>query len=102
VDDVATSLLMEEFYAELWRNNPSPLDALQRAQLAILRHPERVERRRQELAPSSDPRGLGTRAVPLPAGDATRRLSPPAWWAGFQVSGDFRSNPKGPPQAGTR
>ena len=92
VDDAATALLMEEFYANLWRDKLSPLRALRRAQLTVLNQPERVLERRLELVAASDPRGLSGRTEPLPPGRPPTRRSPPAWWAGFVLSGDMESD----------
>src|SRR5262249_42792367 len=91
VNDAATSVLMEEFYANLWREDPLPKrEALRQAQLTIPRPPERVEQRERELARQ------GLRAVkpvapqvPPPA-PGTARRSPIAWWAAFVLSGDIR------------
>ena len=51
VQDVPTLVLMEEFYRRLWdREKPlPPAEALREAQLAVLRDPGRVERRREAL-----------------------------------------------------
>jgi CHAT domain-containing protein/tetratricopeptide (TPR) repeat protein len=64
VDDTATTTLMEEFYANLWRKKLSRVESLRQAQLTVLRHPERVNSR----------------------GDS----SPPPLWAAFVLSGDVR------------
>jgi CHAT domain-containing protein len=59
VSDAATSVLMEEFYHHLWEGKaPTKLEALRRAQLAVLRDPARVERRRQELRDALAKRGV--------------------------------------------
>jgi CHAT domain-containing protein len=101
VNDAATSVLMEEFYANLWQKRLPKLEALRQAQLTVLREPERVEKRRQELRTflvkrgvpeeTLEARGIGKAALPLPAdggGVAGARRSPPAWWAAFVLSGD--------------
>jgi CHAT domain-containing protein/tetratricopeptide (TPR) repeat protein len=99
VDDAATSVLMEEFYANLWQKGLPKLEALRQAQLTVLRHPGRVDQRRQELhkllvergVPEEElaARGIHKAAVPLPGGGAAApRRSPPAWWAAFVLSGD--------------
>jgi CHAT domain-containing protein len=41
VDDAATSLMMEDFYAHLWGEKLTPMEALRRAQRTILDHPEK-------------------------------------------------------------
>jgi CHAT domain-containing protein len=99
VDDAATSVLMEEFYANLWQKGLPKLEALRQAQLTVLRHPGRVGQRRQELhkllvkrgVPEEElaARGIHKAAVDLPGGGAAApRRSPPAWWAAFVLSGD--------------
>ncbi len=87
VDDAATAVLMERFYLHLWGKKMPALEALRRAQLEVLRRPELVEARRKVLA-RSGLRGLGE-AVPVTA-SVRARSSPPAWWAGFVLSGDWR------------
>jgi CHAT domain-containing protein len=85
VNDGATSVLMEEFYANLWqRKLPSP-EALRLAQIAVRDHPERVLRRWDELAAKS-PRGLSESPSKLPSGGGAPRRSPADWWAGFVLS----------------
>jgi CHAT domain-containing protein len=101
VHDAATLVLMEEFYSRLWgKGRPSRLEALRQAQLAILRHPERVRRRAERLLAearkrgvSEEQRGLGRLASDLPEGgkiEEAPRRSPEAWWAPFVLSGDWR------------
>jgi CHAT domain-containing protein/tetratricopeptide (TPR) repeat protein len=101
VSDAATSVLMEEFYTQLWGKNLPPMQALRRAQLFVLNHPERVGRRARELREllakrgvaegALAARGLGKRAGMLPAGAAKARgRSPVAWWAPWVLSGDWR------------
>lgn len=92
VDDVATSLLMEEFYTNLWQKRLPKLEALRQAQLTILRHPEKVENRTQLKAQIRD-LGLIKRIAPAnqsSTADKRPRRSPPAWWAAFVLSGDWR------------
>jgi CHAT domain-containing protein len=98
VSDPATSVLMEEFYTNLWAKRLPRLEALRQAQLTVLRDPGRVEARaeqlRQELARLGAEvvlRGGSKRPVPLPEGgriDETARRSHPAYWAAFVLSGD--------------
>jgi CHAT domain-containing protein len=102
VSDAATSVLMEEFYTNLWEGKaPTKLEALRRAQLAVLRDPARVERRRQELRDALAKRGvaeavLQTRGLGQKAGkpevdaEGGSGRSHPAWWAAFVLSGDIR------------
>jgi CHAT domain-containing protein len=101
VDDAATSVLMEEFYGNLWQKRLPKLEALRQAQLVVLRDPGRVDKRRQELrellvkrgVPEAElaARGIMKTAADLPkdsARAAATRRSPPAWWAAFVLSGD--------------
>jgi CHAT domain-containing protein len=103
VSDPATSLLMEEFYSQLWSAKPpSKLEALRQAQLKLLRHPELIEARqrqlrlvleKQKLAEGVGMRGPGKISVLLPQGgkvEAEPSRSHPAYWAPFVLSGDWR------------
>jgi CHAT domain-containing protein/tetratricopeptide (TPR) repeat protein len=89
VDDAATSLLMEEFYANLWHLRMPKLEALRQAQLSILRNPDRVKARREELK-----KILLTKIHEAKAGAAETRgdikRTPPLLWAAFVLSGDPR------------
>jgi CHAT domain-containing protein len=101
VNDAATSVLMEEFYTNLWHKKLSRAEALRQAQLAVLHHPDKVLARRGELRELLAKRGvseevLATRglgkAAPLPDGGKEEqggsRRSSPDWWAAFLLSGD--------------
>jgi CHAT domain-containing protein len=105
VNDAGTSILMEEFYSNLWTRKLPKLEALRQAQLAVLRHPERVAKRadelRQQLAKRGVPadvlasRGFDWKEEKLPDAAAgstvsTARRSHPALWAAFVLSGDYR------------
>jgi CHAT domain-containing protein/tetratricopeptide (TPR) repeat protein len=103
VSDPATSLLMQEFYQQLWSAKPpSKLEALRQAQLKLLRHPELIEARKDELLlvlkERKQPeeavlRGPGKVSVLLPQGgkaEAEPSRSHPAYWAPFVLSGDWR------------
>jgi CHAT domain-containing protein len=103
VNDAATSVLMEQFYANLWgERKMTKLEAFRSAQLFVLRHPERVEERAGELRKllSRDlseeelaARGIGKESVERPKGPREKpgeRRSPPALWAGFVLSGEWR------------
>jgi CHAT domain-containing protein len=85
VNDGATTVLMEEFYTNLWQRKQRPPEALRLAQLAVLDHPERVVKRWKELAAKSQ-RSLGESLEKLPSGNGARRRSSPDWWAGFVLS----------------
>jgi CHAT domain-containing protein len=91
VDDASTLELMEAFYRHLWADGLPQLEALRRAQLDVLEHPERVEARRKELAVQIGGRDLGP-SRPLPDGGRIATASgpsrsSPALWAGFVLSG---------------
>jgi CHAT domain-containing protein len=77
VDDAATTLLVEQFYANLWEKGLSRSEALRAAQLFVLHNPKLVEDRRAALFPQSER---------LPK-DAKNRVSHPALWAAFVLSG---------------
>ncbi len=91
VHDAATGVLMERFYFHLWEKKLSRLEALRQAQLDVLRGPGLVRRRLKDLVLAVGPkaarglRGIGE-AVETDAGER----SPPAWWAAWQLSGDWR------------
>lgn len=92
VDDAATSVLMEEFYANLWKKKLPKLEALRQAQLTVLHHPERVCARQKELRTARSGRDLAEESAPLPVvpKDGDKPRSPPSWWAAFVLSGDCR------------
>jgi tetratricopeptide (TPR) repeat protein len=93
VDDAATTVLMEQFYANLWSKKMSKLEALRQAQLTVLNDPGLVTARRVELAKR---RGIDEKPEKLPedgkiappTARAPRR--DPALWAAFVLSGDVR------------
>src|SRR5262249_37939457 len=88
VQDAATSVLMEEFYANLWQRKLPRLEALRQAQLTVLRNPTRVQQRQKELA-KLGVRGPEDEPEPLPKGGlAAAPRSHPALWAAFILSGD--------------
>src|SRR5262249_21288527 len=105
VNDAATSVLMEEFYARLLDPDKplGKLEALRQAQLFVLKHPEKVVERRQELEKALEQAGLPKEGLRGPKGKAALELpdggkivpgesrSPVAWWAGFVLSGDILS-----------
>jgi CHAT domain-containing protein/Tfp pilus assembly protein PilF len=91
VDDAATTLLMEEFYANLWKKKLPKLEALRQAQLTVLAHPETVGERAKQLNAELAKRGLKLdKPVALPNGGVIGQRSHPAWWAAFVLSGDSR------------
>jgi CHAT domain-containing protein/tetratricopeptide (TPR) repeat protein len=85
VNDAAASVLMEEFYTNLWQRKLSPLEALRLAKFAVRDHPERVFKRWDELA-AKRPRGLSEIPEKLSSGGRAPERSPAAWWAGFVLS----------------
>lgn len=87
VDDAATSLLMEEFYFNLWERKLSRWESLQQAQLTILKNPLLVSQRNNELALRGFVQGKTVRGR-VEATDPS--LSHPALWAAFILSGDGR------------
>jgi len=93
VDDAATTVLMEQFYTNLWSKKMPKLEALRQAQLTVLNNPGMVRAREVELARQ---RGIDEKAVTLPDGghvaapDALAKRSDPALWAAFVLSGDVR------------
>jgi CHAT domain-containing protein len=99
VSDAATSVLMEEFYSRLWgKKKLAKLEALRRAQLAVLKDPARVRKRAAELRTELVKRGVGEaelaargfgkEAGELPKGGKDKDgQSPPAWWAAFVLCG---------------
>ena len=70
VNDLATRVIMERFYRNLWVNKMGKLDALRDAQLYILNNPDVV-------------RGAN------PTTDDNPRTSP-EFWGAFSLSGDWR------------
>jgi CHAT domain-containing protein len=105
VNDAATSVLMEEFYTNLWVKKLPKLKALQQAQVAVLRNPGRVLLRGRELVAllakegvsakeraALAQRGIYKKVEELPDGGKVVELkrSPPAWWAAFVLYGDGR------------
>jgi CHAT domain-containing protein/Tfp pilus assembly protein PilF len=93
VDDAATSVLMEQFYTNLWVKKLPKLEALRQAQLALLNDPRLVTKRQAELA---NERGIGETAVKLPESGRVAAPNPrdarsdPSLWAAFVLSGDGR------------
>jgi tetratricopeptide (TPR) repeat protein/CHAT domain-containing protein len=86
VNDAATSVLMEEFYANLCGKQLPKLEALRQAQLTVLRHPERVQQRAEQLTAQ---RGIRHEAVQVNSSQAASpRRSPVSWWAAFVLSGE--------------
>ncbi len=89
VHDAATSVLMERFYLHLWGKKLSKLESLRQAQIDVMRHPEWVEAKAKKLAGLPGLRGVG-KASDHVVGGKRERHSPPAWWAAWHLSGDWR------------
>jgi CHAT domain-containing protein len=95
ISDPATSELIEQFDGRLWgEKKVSKLEALRQAQLHVLRNPQAVLTRAEELRKQAGTavalRAVGKKAVLLPSGRGLDARSPPAWWAAFVLSGDWR------------
>jgi CHAT domain-containing protein len=98
VNDAATSVLMQEFYQQLWKHKKTPIEALRLAQLAVLKNPQRVQRQAKKLKPLLVKMGVKREELlargfedeaevgKVPARPAAER-SPVAWWAAWVVSG---------------
>ena len=87
VEDSATSLLMEEFYRNLWERGQSKREALRNAQITVLKAPGRISERSQHLAL----RGIVTGSPKvLSRGPVYLGRSHPALWAAFVLNGDGR------------
>jgi CHAT domain-containing protein/tetratricopeptide (TPR) repeat protein len=92
VDDAATSVLMEQFYTNLWVKKMPRLETLRSAQLTVLNDPGLIRARRDKLAKE---RGISETSEKLPAGgipapSAAGARSDPSLWAAFVMSGDGR------------
>lgn len=90
VNDAATSLLMEEFYNNLWKKKLSKLEALRQAQLTLLKNPDRLTAFAKKMRGKLGNRAPGVKEINLPNGGRIRKRNHPALWAGFVLSGDFR------------
>ncbi len=88
VHDAATAVLMERFYHHLWEKRLPKIEALRQAQLDVMRHPDWVEAKVKKLT-LTGLRGVGKAGERVVAGKGERR-SPAAWWAAWQLSGDWR------------
>jgi CHAT domain-containing protein/Tfp pilus assembly protein PilF len=90
IDDDATQALMQEFYRNLWERKLPKLEALRRAQLAMLLHYDaKAGQLRAPGAPVPvDPAELAAARQELHT--VGRSALPPLYWAGFVLSGDWR------------
>jgi CHAT domain-containing protein/tetratricopeptide (TPR) repeat protein len=90
IDDDATQALMQEFYRNLWERKLPKLEALRRAQLAMLLHYDAKAGRLRApgAAVPVDPAELAAAREKLRT--AGRPPLPPLYWAGFVLSGDWR------------
>jgi CHAT domain-containing protein/Tfp pilus assembly protein PilF len=90
IDDAATQALMAEFYRNLWERKLPRLEAVRRAQLAMLLHYDTKTGRLRApgAAVPVDPAELAAARQKLRS--AGRPPLPPLYWAGFVLSGDWR------------
>jgi CHAT domain-containing protein/tetratricopeptide (TPR) repeat protein len=90
VEDAATQALMQEFYRNLWGKGLPRLEALRRAQLALLLHYDAKggKLRAPGTAVPVDPAELARAREAMQK--AGRRPLPPLYWAAFTLSGDWR------------
>jgi CHAT domain-containing protein len=93
VNDAATSVLMEEFYANLWKMKLPKLEALRQAQLTVLRNPALVRKRAEELA-KAGLRAPEDEAAALPEAAPGEARSHPILWAAFVSYGDPGAEPE--------
>ena len=89
VDDAATSLIMEEFYTNLWERRLPKLEALRQAQLAVLRRYDPAQHRLRGVVEVEGPSPSVIAASPGPRPKPQPR-TPPFFWAAFTLSGDWR------------
>ena len=93
VDDQATAALMRLFYAQLWQEGKSTLEALRQAQLAIYRNPSKIKdwATLEGEAFTQATRGPVLTPAKLPAAAAQDsehgRRADPRTWAAFVLSG---------------
>jgi CHAT domain-containing protein len=90
IDDAATQALMAEFYRNLWESKLPKLEALRRAQLAMLLHYDAKAGRLRApgAAVPVDPAELAAARQKLRT--SGRPPLPALYWAGFVLSGDWR------------
>lgn len=90
VDDAATQALMVAFYRNLFEKKLDKLEALWRAQVAMLRGnlSAEIELASRSLGKSTRlPTSMGQTARPTPTAASTRH---PKYWASFVLSGNFK------------
>jgi CHAT domain-containing protein len=91
VNDAATSVLMERFYARLWKDRLPKWEALRQAQLDVLRDPQLLQERETLLVV----RGLLTGKTVAIAEESTAPVNrddrtDPSLWGAFVLYGDGR------------
>jgi CHAT domain-containing protein/Tfp pilus assembly protein PilF len=90
IDDTATQALMAEFYRNLWESKQPKLEALRRAQLAMLLHYDAKAGRLRAPGAAVPVAPAELAAARAKLRTAGRPPLPPLYWAGFVLSGDWR------------
>lgn len=91
VSDAATSVLMERFYARLWKDHLPKWEALRQAQLDVLQNPQLLKDRETLLVSRGLLTGKTVSATSPGAVSASpAETSHPSFWAAFVLYGDGR------------
>ena len=94
VDDQATTILMQEFYRNLFLKKMSKIDALREAQLWMLNNPKSAlasdNETKRDLVPDGKKPIKDTRTkAAKPKADSVAK-TPVRYWAAFMLSGDWK------------